>query len=213
MNNQTPEKYYCPLCYWDSWEFYSEQFRKCNWCTSIFRCSKYFISPEKEKLRYQEHNNDIENKKYQAFVSPIVDTIIQNHKPTEIWLDFWAGTGPVISHMLWKKWFSTKLYDPFFHNNPKLLENRYDFIIACEVVEHFHNPRKEFELLYNLLKPWGKLYIMTDLYSQEVDFHNWYYKNDKTHVFFYSDAAFKYIEKNWNWSSYQRQWRCIIFEK
>jgi len=62
------------------------------------------------------------------------------------------------------------LYDPFFHPKSELLAKKYDFIIACEVIEHFHDPRKEFELLYKLLNQGGKLYLMTDLYSQEVDF-------------------------------------------
>ena len=207
------QKYCCPLCS-SNWEsFYNEQFRKCSGCQSIFRVPEFFISPEKEKLRYQEHNNDVEDRKYQGFVDPIVQEILKHHSSHETWLDFWAGTGPVISHLLEKKWFHIRLYDPFFHNSPEFLTQKYDFIIACEVVEHFHNPKKEFELLYNLLKPGGRLYIMTDLYTPDIDFNGWYYKNDKTHVFFYSDKAFSWIERNWAWKEYRRKDRCIILEK
>lgn len=207
------KKYNCPLCQWNSNIFYNEQFQKCSQCESIFRCPEFFISSSEEKARYQEHNNDVQNAWYQKFVSPLVANVLQNHTSTEKWLDFWAGTGPVISHLLWKQWFKVHLYDPFFHNKPNVLEKEYDFIIACEVIEHFHNPKKEFQLLYKLLKPGGKLYIMTDMYSQDIDFHNWYYKNDKTHVFFYTHWAFQYIKNDFKWFQYERQKRCIILEK
>lgn len=36
---------------------------------------------------------------------------------------------------------------------------------------------------------------MTNMYSPEIDFNAWYYKNDKTHVFFYSDEAFNWIQQ------------------
>lgn len=207
------QNYTCPLCYSNGVDFYSQQFQKCSGCHSIFRCPEFFISPEKEKSRYEEHNNDVEDTRYQDFVSPIIDTILQNHSPSETWLDFWAGTWPVISHLLTQKWFQTQLYDPFFHNKPELLKQEYDFIIACEVIEHFHYPEKEFHLLYKLLKPGGKLYIMTDLYSQQVDFKNWYYKNDKTHVFFYTIEAFTWIKSHWSWEIITQKKRCIILEK
>jgi len=207
------QQYICPLCQSQGKPFYNHDFQKCTWCESIFRCPELFISVEKEKARYEEHNNDILDIKYQKFVSPIVENILKNHSNIESGLDFWAWTWPVISYLLEQKWYSTKLYDPFFHNNLESLEQKYDFIIACEVVEHFHNPKKEFELLYNLLKPGGKLYIMTNIFTPEINFWNWYYKNDKTHVFFYSHKAFDYIKNKWSWKNYSIEWKCIVLEK
>ena len=209
----TLQKHSCPLCHSGGDPFYNEQFQKCSGCQSVFRCPEFFVSPDKEKSRYEEHNNDVQNIGYQNFVAPIVNEILKNHAIQELWLDFWAGTGPVISHLLWQKWFHINLYDPFFHNQPELLLQKYDFIIACEVVEHFHNPKKEFQLLHSLLKPHGKLYLMTDLYSPKIDFHEWYYKNDLTHVFFYSDEAFTWIKELSAWKKYSRENRCVILEK
>lgn len=207
------QKYICPLCQGNGEFFHNKNFQKCIRCQGVFRCPEYFMSPDKEKARYGEHNNDVQDIKYQNFVSPIVNQVLTNHTNWELWLDFWAGTGPVISHLLWKKWFEISLYDPFFHNKPELLLKKYDFIIACEVVEHFHNPYKEFQLLHSLLKPQGKLYIMTDLYSPAVNFQEWYYKNDLTHVFFYSEKAFDWIRNDWPWKKYSRDNRCIVLEK
>ncbi len=205
--------YTCPLCNSYSTQFYNQEFQKCSVCTSIFRCKEYFLSAEKEKLRYESHNNDVEDSRYQIFVDPIVSQILKNHSTKEEWLDFWCGTGPVISHLLEQKWFQISLYDPFFYNNIETLNKKYDFIIACEVIEHFYTPHKEFQLLYNILKPNWKLYLMTDMYTPEIDFKSWYYKNDPTHVFFYSKQTFEWIKNRWKWKDYSRNERCIILEK
>jgi len=207
------KNYLCPLCNSEGNSFYKQQFYKCSWCKSVFRSKEYFACSKSEKTRYESHNNNINDLGYQDFVSPIVKSVLENHCKSEDWLDFWAGTGPVISHLLQKKWYIPHLYDPFFHNYPKLLNKKYDYIIACEVIEHFYRPQKEFQLLYNLLKPKGKLYIMTDMYDPERDFEDWYYKNDVTHVFFYSKEAFQWIKENYSWKNYSINKRCIILEK
>lgn len=206
-------KHLCPLCNSASEVFFDEQFFKCTTCHSIFRSSKYFLSPEKEKCRYEEHNNDVHDTRYQNFVTPLVERICKNHIPSDIGLDFWAGTWPVITHLLQKQWYKVNLYDPFFHNDPNALEKRYNFIVVCEVIEHFHHPKKEFQKLYNLLNIWGKLYIKTDTYNSDIDFWGWYYKNDPTHVFFYSTKTFLWIQKNLNWKKVETLERVTVFEK
>ena len=104
-----------------------------------------------------------------------------------------------------------KLYDPFFWNDPALLQNRYDYIACCEVVEHFHDPCKEFGLLRSLLKPNGSLYCMTKSYTEDIDFQRWHYKNDPTHVFFYHAKAFTWIESHFKFSAVSIEDRLIHF--
>jgi len=169
-------RYICPLCHSPGEQFYSEQFQKCNECESIFRIPNFWITSEKEKARYQEHNNNIQDRRYQDFVSPIVKQVLKNHVTKELWLDFWAGTGPVISHLLEQQWYILKLYDPFFHPNVHCLGNNYNYIVSCEVIEHFHKPYEEFQRLYNLLKPGWVLYIMTHLYTENINFKNLFEK-------------------------------------
>ena len=48
-------------------------------------------------------------------------------------------------------------------------------------------------LLLEMLKPAGWLGIMTRLVTDEVDFTQWYYKNDPTHVSFFSRETFRYL--------------------
>jgi SAM-dependent methyltransferase len=127
-------------------------------------------------------------------------------------LDFGAGTGPVLSKVLQDNNYSIKMYDPFFHYHPELLDDKYDFIGSCEVIEHFHNPYNEFKLLKSLLNDKGKLYCMTEPYHDGIDFASWYYKNDPTHVFFYHQKTFEWIKMEFGFSSVSVKGRLITFE-
>ncbi len=116
-------------------------------------------------------------------------------------LDFGAGPGPVGPVMLAERGYRTVCYDPYFFNTPELLKKTYDYIFCCEVVEHFHTPATEFPLLFSLLSPGGSLFCMTHLYSSDIEFSSWYYKDDQTHVFFYREQTFRYIARKFGFSS------------
>ncbi|MGO1470917.1 MAG: class I SAM-dependent methyltransferase [Tissierella sp.] len=181
--------------------FRENKYYKCSGCNSLMLDPKNYINVNQEKSRYEEHNNDVEDKGYQKFVSPIVNSILEDYKAEDTGLDFGSGTGPVISKLLKDKGYNIKEYDPFFANYPSRLEKRYDYIVCCEVVEHFHRPLDEFKLMKSLLKPGGTLYIMTSIYSEDIDFASWHYKNDITHVFFYHRDALEWIKNNLGFSS------------
>lgn len=166
---------------------------------------------KEERLRYEEHFNDVENEGYQRFVSPITSSVLNDFSKTDKGLDFGAGTGPVISKLLKDQDYSLVQYDPFFHNFPDLLKDKYNYIVCCEVMEHFYHPKKEFELLQNLLHTKGKLYCMTDLWDESIDFHKWYYKNDQTHVFIYHINTIEWIQKEIGFSNVTIEGRLITF--
>ena len=206
----------CSLC--KSKTEYYLKFRKkdyyiCQNCGSIEMHPDFFISAEKEKKRYELHKSDILDIGYQRFVEPIIDYVISNFDYRHEGLDFGAGNGQIIAKILKSKNIDIKVYDPFFHNDKNVLNSKYDYIIACEVIEHFHNPSEEFSLLFSLLKSGGKLIIMTDPLKKESSFIDWYYKNDETHVFFYSSTTFEYIKNNYGFKSVDINGRLIVFEK
>lgn len=188
-----------------------KKYFKCTYCSSIFLDPKNYPTRENEKNRYEEHNNDVEDPGYQNFVAPIVNEITQHFSENHAGLDFGAGPGPVITKLLQDQGYNVELYDPFFWNNPKALKSKYDYIACCEVIEHFHRPQKEFKLLRSLLKPGGILYCMTQLYSEEIDFSSWYYKNDPTHVFFYHGDALEWIQTHFNFSKLVIKDRLILY--
>ena len=174
--------------------------------------ARHFLSPAEERARYEQHENCVDDPGYQRFVSPITDAIQEQFTPEAKGLDFGAGTGPVITKLLQDAGYSLLLYDPFFWNNPQVLQARYDFIACCEVMEHFQDPLREFRLLRSLLKPGGVLYCMTKIYSEDIDFMKWHYKNDPTHVFFYHQNTLRWIRAHLHFSRLVTSGNLIRFE-
>jgi len=199
----------CPLCHNYSEDFYQSKFFICSYCNGISRSARFLPPPDQEKARYELHQNNIEDEGYRQFLAPLLGSVINCYGPGDSGLDFGAGPTPGVSKLLNDKGYKIKLYDPFFHNYPELLKEKYDYIICCEVIEHFHKPGNEFRLLKGLLKPGGSLFCMTHLYSQEIDFDNWYYKNDFTHVFFYQRETFEFIKKAFGFSGVKIESRLI----
>ncbi|EMY60839.1 class I SAM-dependent methyltransferase [Leptospira terpstrae] len=169
----------------------------------------FWPNEETEKLRYIEHNNDVYDTRYQSFLKPIVEKVIRHQKVSDKGLDYGAGPGPVVQYLLEQEGFKIKLYDPFFQNYPENLKQTYDFIILTEVVEHFHSPKKEFQKLANLLEPGGSLYILTYPYNDSINFESWYYKNDRTHTFFYTAEAFEWICEHYSFRKLDIEGRII----
>ncbi|MDR9415945.1 MAG: class I SAM-dependent methyltransferase [Gracilimonas sp.] len=168
-----------------------------------------YPTAEEEIHRYESHDNDVEDPRYQNFVSPLVKKIVERFNPNDLGLDFGSGTGPVITKMLEDQGYNLNVFDPFFDNHPDVLELKYDYIVSCEVIEHFHHPYEEFKQLRNMLKQNGALFLKTDPYTEDLDFHAWYYKSDETHVFFYHPETFKWIQQEFDFSSLEIDGRHI----
>jgi SAM-dependent methyltransferase len=204
----------CLLCDGSTELFFQHKERKfflCKECKGISLEKKLLPEQDIEYERYLQHNNDIENKGYQSFVSPVVSAVLKDFCPENKGLDFGAGTGPVISKLLRDRNYQIELFDPFFHNNPELLSEKYNYIVCCEVIEHFHNPGKEFRLLKDLLVQNGKLYCMTNVFEKNIDFGKWSYKNDLTHVFIYQRETFYWIKERFEFDNIMINERLITF--
>jgi len=175
----------------------------CHGCYALVKNDVLYRDREAEKSHYLEHNNDVHDPGYQKFTLPILDYVLTHFKPHHEGLDFGSGTGPVISRMLHDKGYHIQQYDPYFANNKTVLQAQYDYIVACEVVEHFYNPHKEFKMLRNMLRPDGHLICMSLLYQPDIDFKNWYYRKDPTHVFIYQEKTIEYIARNYGFKSFE----------
>ncbi|MCF7954120.1 MAG: methyltransferase domain-containing protein [Spirochaetales bacterium] len=210
------QKINCPLCGSESETMFKNirhHFYRCSVCGLIFRDPENRPNLQEEKSRYEEHNNDVNNKGYQRFVSPIVHAVLRDWMQEDLGLDFGAGTGPVISKLLKDAGYQIKQYDPFFHIFPELLEKSYHYIACCEVAEHFYQPYREFMLLKKLLKEGGRLYIMTYLYTPEIDFASWNYKDDQTHVCIYQKKSIEWIQEHLGFSDLRIENRLITLTK
>ena len=188
----------CQLCNAKSTLFYKDEFYKCSCCKAIFRPKEKLLDNKKEKQRYDNHTNNANDLGYQNFVKPITNSILNEFKSGDMGLDFGCGKDSPIIKILEENNYKIAKYDIFFHNDKKAIEQKYDYIACCEVIEHFYNPKKEFELLKSLLKKDGVLYLMTGIYSDEMDFSKWWYKNDLTHVFIYTKETLYWIKKEFD---------------
>lgn len=205
----------CSLCNGKTRNFGTYQQRdylQCVSCRAVLLHEKHFPTPKTEKSRYKLHQNDVEDSGYISFVAPLVKRIIEDFPTAVIGLDFGCGTGPVAAAQLQGQGFSVKLYDPFFKPKEERLKETYDFIICCEVMEHFHKPASEFNLLKRLLKDEGKLYCKTSLWDSSINFGTWHYKNDLTHVIFYSKKSLEWIRDQFSFSNLEVSAGLIVFD-
>ena len=85
------------------------------------------------------------------------------------------------------------IYDPYFAPDPSVLTRQYDFVTCTEAIEHFNQPAKEWGLLLSMIKPGGWLGLMTKLATDAEAFTRWHYKNDPTHVSFFSRDTFRFL--------------------
>ena len=180
----------CPLCDSCDTRFFHRDERRdylrCDQCALVFVPPNYFLSPEAEKAEYDLHENALDDLGYRRFLSRLAEPLLQRLGESAVGLDFGCGPGPALAAILEEAGHSVSLYDPFYRPDPKPLESRYDFVCATEVVEHLHYPGAELKRLWSLLHPGGYLGVMTKLVLDAGAFARWHYKNDPTHVCFFS---------------------------
>jgi 2-polyprenyl-3-methyl-5-hydroxy-6-metoxy-1,4-benzoquinol methylase len=146
-----------------------------------------------EKTEYDLHENDVTDTGYNAFLARIVEPLCSRLAPCSQILDFGCGPAPALAQQLTSMGHKVSLYDVFYHHEPSVLQTGYDAIVMTEVIEHLHSPHMELLNLWRLLKQGGVLGIMTQRVIDIERFKTWQYKNDPTHVCFYSEATFDWV--------------------
>ncbi|MFN2335200.1 MAG: methyltransferase domain-containing protein, partial [Wenzhouxiangellaceae bacterium] len=68
------------------------------------------------------------------------------------------------------------LFDPIYAPDRQGLQRQHDFITCTEVVEHMHRPAEEFRRLDRLLRPGGRLGMMTIFQTDDARFAGWHYR-------------------------------------
>lgn len=195
---------HCPLCTdaRGSDHFYSDRHRdyyRCPNCYLVHVPDSQFLLPEAELKEYEKHQNSPDDAGYRKFLSRLFTPLNHRLSPVSHGLDFGSGPGPTLSLLFEEAGHQMNLFDPFYAPEKYVLTEQYDFITASEVVEHFHDPAAEFVLLWSLLKPGGCLGIMTKLVLDRAAFSCWHYKNDPTHVCFFSIKTMDWLA--WQWQA------------
>ena len=189
----------CPLCEHSHISLYSQDKRReyyqCSACDLVFVLRDQLISLQQEKSIYDSHENDIEDLGYQKFLSRAADPLLQQLQRPSCGIDFGCGPGPALANMLTKRGHNVALYDIFYYPESQVLNKQYDFVTCTEVIEHVANPQKVWQQLLGMLKPDSVLVVMTKLVIDQERFKNWHYKNDITHINFFSRTTFELLAK------------------
>ena len=170
----------------------------CSSCGGYFLDNRFFLSPKEQKERYLLHDNSLENQGYRQFLKKFLDFSLPFIKEKDVILDYGSGPNPALTLLLeeYKRetlissTVSCHFWDPFFAPDNELVKA--NVILCLEVAEHFENPLQDFKKLADFCLPDGFIVIGTQCVSSDLThekFKNWWYKEDATHVSFYSKKA------------------------
>ena len=191
----------CVLC--DSNEiqtYYSNEnlsYLQCLNCDLVFLPNSFHLNNTDEKSRYDLHQNNVNDIGYRSFLSTVFGPVDKYIEPDAKGLDFGSGPGPTLSLMFEDKGYKVDLYDKYYADNKQVFGKTYDFITATEVLEHLDNPKDEIDRLFSMLNTNGVLAVMTQLLDEKIDFATWHYKNDPTHICFFSKKTLHYLAKKY----------------
>ena len=192
----------CPLCKKiQSSDYYIDKNREylhCDYCQLVYVSAEFHLSAPEERKQYDCHDNNPEDQHYRKFLSRLFNPMLKRLEKQSCGLDFGSGPGPTLSVMFEEIGFTVFIYDKFYACDESVFEKEYDFVTATEVIEHLANPAEELNRLLTRIKPGGYLGIMTKLVDTRERFKSWHYKNDLTHICFYSQETFLWIAQKYH---------------
>jgi len=190
----------CPLCAAvDSKPYHQDKRRRynqCGYCQLVFVDPDQRLSAAAEKGEYDLHQNVIGDVGYEKFLSRLARPMMARLSAPMQGLDFGCGDGPALSELFVGGGFTMSNYDLFYRDDRTLLQRKYHFITATEVVEHLFEPGVVLRQLWALLRVGGHLGLMTKLVTNREAFSQWHYKNDQTHVCFFSAETFEWLAQS-----------------
>ncbi|QYJ78659.1 class I SAM-dependent methyltransferase [Shewanella acanthi] len=193
----------CPLCHSVDLVHYHQDkkrsYYQCPTCMLVSVPAEYYLSAADEKAEYDKHENHPEDLGYQRFLNRTLEPLLERVTVDQQGLDFGCGEGKVLSLMARSRGYQMENYDLYYANCPEVLNRQYDFITLTEVIEHVSDASALLSQLNRLLKPNGILAVMTKRVRDLAAFTNWHYKNDPTHINFYSEATFRWLAEHYGW--------------
>jgi hypothetical protein len=201
LSADTASQHPCRLCGAQRaalfWQDQRRDYYRCRRCCLVFVPPQQYLSAAGERAQYELHRNAPDDSGYRRFLGRLYEPLQARLAAHSHGLDFGCGPGPTLSVMLAEAGHHVELYDCFYAPDRSVLARRYDFITATEVVEHLHRPGEELHRLWALVRPGGYFGVMTKLVLDREAFSRWHYKNDPTHVSFFSRPTFAWLAEQW----------------
>lgn len=190
----------CPLCHDKKPALYARHQREyylCGKCSLVFVLPGEHLNEEDEKKRYDLHTNSPDDPGYKKYLSKVLDPLCERVPKGASGLDFGSGPGPTLSKMFEEQGYKMNIYDHFYARDEDVLQQKYDFITSTEVIEHLYDPHSVLQRLWKMLEKDGILALLTQPYPEQKMFEAWYYKNDPTHVCFFSLCTMEWLAEKW----------------
>ena len=182
----------CPICQGTSEAFVpagdDRTYFSCPHCQLIQLAEAHHLSPEKQKQRYEQHENSLDNpgyvERFEGFLKAGVDPFVGKGGRV---LDFGCGPEPVLAWLMERRGYEVDRYDLFFHPDEAYRTQQYHLITLTEVLEHLTDPLGTLRALSPRLAPGGVFTVMTLFHPNDrAKFADWWYRRDPTHVSFYT---------------------------
>lgn len=207
----------CPLCCSKDKILYCRDQKRCYWqcsrCALVFVAAEDRLSADEEKRLYDLHQNHPDDDGYLRFLARLLIPLQQRLSDNSHGIDYGCGPCPVLAMELEKLGHGVECYDPFYFPAHHLLNTQYDFITCTEAIEHFFEPGKVWERWMRMLREGGLLAIMTKRVISPERFRTWHYKNDPTHVCFFSETTFTWLARVYGLKADFLSQDVVFFEK
>lgn len=206
----------CPLCSAASAPFApgaARSARRCGACALTFVPSSAQLGSDEERARYLTHRNGPHDAGYRAFLDRLLAPLGERLPPGAEGLDYGCGPGPAVSTMMGERGWRVADWDPFFRPHPAPLSRVYDFITCTEVFEHLREPAAALARLDGLLRPGGRLGVLTSLLEDDAGFGEWWYARDPTHIAFYKAETLEWIARSRGWALQRLPRGAALFRK
>ncbi len=183
-------------------------------CGGFFVHKESFDCESKQRERYLLHSNELGPRSdangYRAYLNKFLETVFSYERETQgafnikKLFDYGSGPYPALVELLNEQNqkfafvddVKIKHWDPFFYPSGTFFEGGADIVFCLEVVEHFEKPQEGFDGLAKAAAKNGLIAIKTQIAPQSIDeFNKWWYKEDSTHVSFYSHISIEECAK------------------
>ena len=186
----------CQLCGFSPLEYLGtdtiRRYNRCSECELITIPPEFYLSAEAEKNRYALHDNTRNNEEYVRYLNQIITVAKSIPAEGKTVLDFGCGENAVLTHLLNEQGYACVAYDPLYGLTVGI-GNSYDLIVVCESIEHFKNIAAGIGDIDARCLPQGYILIKTTLYTDPGLFLKWWYKNDLTHINFFSPKTIRQL--------------------
>lgn len=207
----------CPLCLSSSHRHFYEDKRRsylqCSECALVYVPPQFYLTPEAEKAEYDLHENTVDDPGYRQFLNRLWAPLSERLERGSLVLEFGCGPGPALADMMRSDGMNVALFDHFYFPDSSVLKpNHYHAITSTEVIEHVQHPNALLPKWHQWLIDGGTLALMTKLVMDVDAFSRWHYKNDPTHICFYSHETFEWLSE-WLKMGYTQMDKDVAFFK